>query len=63
MAIVLGSIAYGTAIYSDLFGISSHLGRLCVMALMTVALIVLPALLLDAKLRESLKTYLRRSAS
>ncbi|MEP6938746.1 MAG: oligosaccharide flippase family protein [Rudaea sp.] len=63
MATALAALAYGTAMYTNLLGASSHLGRLGVMVAMTIVLLVLPALALDAKLRGSLKKYLRRNAS
>ena len=61
VAFALGAIAYGTATYTDLFGVASHAGRLGVMLAMTLVLVVLPALLLDAKLRASVGKFLRRN--
>jgi len=63
VAVALGAVAYGTAAYTELFGVASHVGRLGVMLVMTLVLIVLPALLLDANLRASFGRFLRRSPS
>jgi O-antigen/teichoic acid export membrane protein len=47
LALILIAVASGT----DLFGISSHWGRLGAMAALTLGLYVVPALLLDGRLR------------
>jgi O-antigen/teichoic acid export membrane protein len=51
LAILLIAVARGT----DLFGITSHWGRMAAMVPLTIVLYVLPALLLDGRLRAFIK--------
>jgi O-antigen/teichoic acid export membrane protein len=54
IAVALGGFTWLVAHYLQLFGVSSHAGRLAVMALFVLVLFVLPAVLFDRDLRDSL---------
>ena len=62
-AIGLGALTWSMAHYTNLFGVSSHLGRLAMMALLTLVLYVGPAFALDRRLRESVVGYWRTRRS
>jgi O-antigen/teichoic acid export membrane protein len=59
IAICLGLITWAVAYYTNLLGISSHIGRLGLMAMLTLILFAGPAVLLDGQLRESLAKFWR----